>query len=72
MSKEIDFITLDKDNPVYMYSLEAIDDRNRECGGCRTRNKEDLRLMYQIWKETYGAFNLKYIFKKGGSVISLN
>ena len=74
MAKEIDYITLDEtpqDILSYQYSLEAYDDRNRDCSGCRTRNKEDLKSMYQLWKELYGTLNLKYTFKKGEKVIEL-
>ena len=72
--KDIDFITLDCDNQdileEYPYSLEAYD-YNKPCGGCRVRNKNDLKEMYVRWKESYGIFNLKYIFKKGDKVIEL-
>jgi len=77
--KDIDFITLDYDNQdilegpysmEYPYSLEAYDG-NKPCGGCRVKNKDDLKEMYVRWKESYGMFNLKYIFKKGDKVITL-
>ena len=75
MSKQIDYIPLwlassDQDILAYPYSLEAYD-HGKPSGGCRTKNKEDLRSMYQIWKETYGTIELKYIFKKGEKVIEL-
>jgi len=71
--KDIDFITLDdhsQDISEYPYSLEAYD-YNKSCGGCRVRNKDDLKEMYVRWKESYGIFNLKYIFKKGDKIIEL-
>lgn len=68
MSKEIDFITLEENNPEYPFSMEAYE-YNKPSGGCRTRNKNDLKAMYQLWKETYGTLNLKYIFKKNEEVL---
>ena len=71
--KDIDFITLDdhlQDISEYPYSLEAYD-YGKPCGGCRVRNKDDLKEMYVRWKESYGIFNLKYIFKKGDKIIEL-
>ena len=68
MSKEIDFITLEENNPEYSFSMEAYE-YGKPSGGCRTRNKNDLKAMYQLWKETYGTLNLKYIFKKNEEVL---
>lgn len=71
--KDIDFIPLNYDEQdilEYPYSLEAYD-YGKPCGGCRVRNKNDLKEMYVRWKESYGIFNLKYIFKKGDKIIEL-
>ena len=72
MAKRIDFIMLSETNPEYIYSLEAYDDLDRSCGGCRTKSKEDLKVMSNLWKELYGLLNLKYIYKKNNVVINLN
>lgn len=72
MAKRIDFIMLSETNPEYIYSLETYDDRNHSCGGCRTKNKEDLKAMNNLWKELYGLLNLRYIYKKNDTVINLN
>lgn len=72
MAKQIDFIMLSETNPEYTYSLEAYDDLNRSCGGCRTKSKEDLKAMNNLWKELYGLLNLRYIYKKNDTVINLN
>ena len=71
--KSIDFLTLEESpegNPEYPYSLEAWE-YDRPSGGCRCKSKDDLKAMYQLWKETYGTINLKYYFKKGEQVIQL-
>ena len=68
--KTIDFITLEETDPAYPYSMEAYE-YEKPSGGCRTRNKNDLQAMYQLWKETYGTINLKYIFKKNDEKINL-
>lgn len=70
MAKIIDFITLEENDPAYPYSMEAYE-YEKPSGGCRTRNKEDLKAMYQLWKEIYGTINLKYYFKKGDRGIEL-
>ena len=70
MAKQIDFITLDEIDPAYPYSMEAYE-YEKPSGGCRTRNKNDLQAMYQLWKEVYGTINLKYIFKKNDEKINL-
>lgn len=72
MARQIDFIMLSENSPEYVYSLEAYDDRNRPCGGCRTKNKDDLRAMNNLWKETYSLSNLRYVYKKNDTVINLN
>ena len=73
MAKEIDFLTFDESpevNSNYPYSLEAWE-YEKPSGGCRCKNKEDLRAMYTLWKEIYGCYNLKYIFKKLNEQINL-
>lgn len=67
MAKEIDFLTLEESpesNPDYPFTLEAYDYGDKPSGGCRCKTKDDLKLMYQLWKEVYGIYNLKYVFKK--------
>ena len=72
MAKQIDFIMLGEYSPEYNYSLEAYYDLNRSCFGCRNKSKEDLKAMNNLWKELYGLLNLRYIYKKNDTVISLN
>ena len=73
MSREIDFVFLSDNNPEYIYSLEVYDDRNQSCGGCRTRTKDDLRAMNNLWKERYPTtmMGLRYIYKKEDKLITL-
>lgn len=73
MAKEIDFLTLEESpevNQNYPYSLEAWE-YEKPSGGCRCKSKEDLRTMYTLWKEVYGTFNLKYMFKYLNQQINL-
>ena len=70
MAKTIDFIFLSENEPGYDYTMEVFDE-GKPTGGCRTKNKDDLKAMYNLWKETYGTMFLKYIFKKGDKVITL-
>jgi hypothetical protein len=73
MAKEIDFIRLDdesKDISEYPYALEAYD-AGKPTGGCRVKTKDDLKAMYQLWKETYGMFDFKYYFTKNGKPIDI-
>ena len=74
MANKIDFLTFEEspeENPEYPYTLEAYDYGNKPSGGCRCKSKDDLRTMYQLWKETYGVYNLKYYFKKNDKEILL-
>ena len=70
MAKTIDFITIEEGDPSYPFSLEAWE-YDKPSGGCRTKTKEDLRAMYELWKETYGTINLRYIFKKNEEEIRI-
>ena len=70
MAKAIDFIYLEDNNPNYPFSMEAYE-YGKPSGGCRTKTKEDLRAMYELWKETYGMINLRYIFKKNEEEIKI-
>ena len=66
------FIPLSDVQDGYNYSLEAFDDRNNSCGGCRTKSKDDLRKMYNLWKERYpSTMNLRYVFKKDDKQIAI-
>lgn len=73
--KEIDFIPIwmpmTEDEIIkYPYIMEVYE-YGKPSGGCRTKNKDDLKAMYQKWKDTYGIFNLKYIFKKNEKIIDI-
>jgi len=66
--KDIDFVALDYDGQdilEYPYSLEAYD-YNKPCGGCRVRNKNDLKNICNLIKKLNGIiiFHLILLQKK--------